>query len=148
MPGTFAEAPKVRQYLIRNAATLIRYSNYHMLRGFADQDLDGRRASAIKLSLLDQGLYRVPQELTNDVLQVALNVRKSCIKVTVDADFRNLHMRSISGLDQVLRSLSASLDNLLCIAFEKDLADSVAMGVVDWLGVWEMPWRVESICEG
>jgi hypothetical protein len=52
----FAEAPQIRQNLIRYTTTLVRDSDYDMLRCFANQYLDGRELRIFRPALFDDGL--------------------------------------------------------------------------------------------
>lgn len=76
---------------------------------------------------------------------MALNVRKSSIKMAFDANFRNLYVRAIGGFDQFLGCLAAALHNLFGIALEEDFAHGVVVCIVLGLDMWKMPWRIEGV---
>jgi hypothetical protein len=145
-PRTLAEAPQVRQDFVRDTATLIGNADNDVLRGFADQDLDGRQFGVFGLALLDDGLDRVAQELTNNVFKMAQNVWKSRVEVAVDFDFGDINVRAIGVLDQLLHRLAAIFDYLLCVAAQEDLANCLLVVRMD-LGLREMPGRIESLGE-
>ena len=72
------------------------------------------------------------------------DVRERRVKVTVDLDLRNFDMWALSGPDELLHRLAAILDYLLRIATQKYLADCLLVVGMNF-GLWEMPWRIESL---
>jgi hypothetical protein len=143
-PRTLAETPQVWQDFVRDTSTLVGNADNDVLRGFANQDLDGRQLGIFRLALLDDGLDRIAQKLTNDVFKMAQNVRKSRVEVAVDFDFGDVNVWAIGVLDQLLHRLAAIFDYLFCIAAQEDLAYGLLVVRMD-LGLWEVPWRIESL---
>lgn len=75
------------------------------------------------------------------------DVREGGIQMTLDVDLGEL--RGFRGLShKILRNSSAALYDLFGLAFEEDFADKVCVHVHSFMRVWEMPWRVEGLCEG
>jgi hypothetical protein len=77
---------------------------------------------------------------------VAKDVRKGNIKVAVHLDLRDNNVRTIRALNQLLCSLPTLVYDLFSIASQEDLSDSLL--VMQQLGIWEVPRRVEGLCEG
>ena len=145
IPRTFAKAPQMGQHLVRYASALIRDSYNYVLGCLAYENLNRWWCGVTVLLLRNDGLYRVSDELTDDIFQMALNVRKGSIKMAFDANLGNLHMRAVGGFDQFLGRLAAALYDLFGIALEEDFADGVVVWIVLGLDVWKMPWRVEGV---
>jgi hypothetical protein len=116
-----------------------------VLVGFADEDLDRRWCGVFGRALLDDGLYRVPQQLADDVLEMAENVWEGSLEMAVHFDLWDLDVGAVCAPDQLLRRLSTVLDDFFGVASQKDLANSFL--VVQQLGVREVPGRIERLGE-
>lgn len=138
----------MRQNLVGDATALIRYPDDYMLGRLADQHLDWRRLGTVILSLLDNGLDGVSDQLADDVLQVTLDVREGSIEMAFDTDVWELYVGAVCGLDQLLRRPSATLDDLFGVAFEEYFAHSVRVWVVLGLVVGKVPGSIEGVCQG
>src|SRR5690242_17762904 len=77
---------------------------------------------------------------------MAENVRKGGVEVAIDLDLWYVHVGGVCAPYELLGVLAAVFDNLLRIASQKDLADGLL--VVQQLGIWEVPGRVERLSEG
>jgi hypothetical protein len=116
-----------------------------VLVGFADEHLDWWRLGVFGCALLDDGLYRVAQQLANNVLEVAEDVRECSLEMAVHFDLGDLDIRAVCTPDQLLRGLSTIFDNFFGIASQEDLANGFL--VVQQLGVGKVPGRVEGFGE-
>jgi hypothetical protein len=65
--------------------------------------------------------------------------------VPIQFDLWDLDVGAVCASDQILRRLSTVLDNLFGVASQEDLAYGLL--VVQQLGVWKMPGRVEGLGE-
>lgn len=92
--------------------------------------------------VLDDGLYRVPQELADDILQVCEDVWECHVQMAVDADLGDRGVRPVSGANEVLCGMSAPLDDVPRYALQEDLADELGLGQ---LGAGREPVRVERL---
>ena len=59
--------------------------------------------------------------------------------MAVDVDVGHVEMGAVGAPDELLGCPAAALDNLLCIAPEKDLADGFGVGIVQRLSVGKVP---------
>lgn len=109
-----------------------------MLRRFADQHIDWRGRRVLPLPLLDDGLDRVTQELPDDVLHVAQNVRKGRVKMALDVYLGDWEVRPVSLPDELLCGLSTAFNDLPGVAPQEYLPHS--LGLARRLSIGEMPW--------
>lgn len=133
----------MRQNAVRDAATLVRDPDDDMLRRLAYKNLNGWWFGSAVFS--NDCLYRVPDEFSDNVLQMAFNIGEGSIKMALDADVGNLNMGAVCSLDQFLGGLAAALNNFLCVAFQEDFADGVVVRIEFGLIVGEVPGRVEGV---
>ena len=115
----------MRKDLPRDASTLIGDSDDDVLRRFADQDLDRRWVARIVSSSFDDSLDRVPQQLADDVLQVAQDVGERGLEVALEFDFWYGAIGTVRFSSESLGCLAAPLNHFLGVAAEEDLADEV-----------------------
>jgi hypothetical protein len=120
-----------------------------VLLGFADCDFDGRRRSrgvvGLFLVVLDDGLDRVAQELADDVLEMAEDVREACVEVAVDLDLGDLDVGSVCGVGELGDGFGAAANDVFGEAFYEDFTDEVGFRE---LGAGREVGRVECLCEG
>lgn len=134
----------MRKDLPRYAAPLIGDSDDDVLGGFTYENLDRGWIARVVFSSFDDSLYGVPQQLADDVLQMAQDVGKRGVEVTLKSDFWYGAVGSIRFSGKSLCCLAAPLHHFLGVAAEKDLTDEVGVGFHVDLGVWEMPRRIEG----
>jgi hypothetical protein len=91
-------------------------------------------------------LDRVAQQLANNVLEVTEDIWERRIEMAVHFDLWYLHVRAMRAPDELLRGLTTVFNNLFGVAAQEDFADCFL--VVQQLGVWKVPWRVEGFGEG
>ena len=103
-----------------------------MLRALANCHFNGwRRSVGIRvlvltaLVLLDHCLHRVAQQLPNDILKVAENIRETSLQVTVNIDLGDGNIRPVGALRNIPNGFPAALDNILGYTLEKDLANEL-----------------------
>lgn len=146
--GAPPEGPEVREYVARDAAAAVRDADDDVLLRLAERDLDGRGLLAVPLGVLavvlDHGLHGVPQQLADDVLEVAEDVGEGHLQVSVNADLGDRGIGAVGGARHVLRGASAALDNVPGHASEEYLPDEL-------LGLGQLrarrePVRVERLC--
>lgn len=115
-----------------------------MLRSFAYEDLDRRWIAGPVSSPFDDSLDGVSQQLADDVLQMAQDVRESGVEMTSEINSRYGTVGSVRFSSESLCCLAAPLHYFFGIAAEEDLPDEVRVGFYVDLGVWEMPRRIEG----
>ena len=145
---SFAETPNFRYDFVGNATTLIRYSDDHMLRRLANQNLDWWCPVGAGGPVFDDGLDRVAKKLTNNVLQVAQDVGKGCFQMTLDCDVWQYAARAVSLSSQDCRSIPACLHHFTSAATQKDFSYEVRVRIKLGLGVGKVPGRVECFGQG
>lgn len=133
--GALAERPQVGQALARNTASLVRDSDDDVLLALADGHLDRRRRLVpvrgpvlAPLVALGHGLHRVAQQLADDVLEMAQDVREVGVEVAFDADLGQGDIRPVGALQDVADGLAAARDDVFGDALEEDLADELRLG--------------------
>lgn len=138
--GTLAEGPEVGEDVAGHPAALVRYADDDELWGLADGDLDrGRRcrgvvvlvallAFALAELALDDGLDGVAEELADNVLEVAEDIREAGVEVAFDFDLGDLHFRAVGGEGEGLDGAAAAVDNVLGDALDKNFADEIRFG--------------------
>lgn len=134
----------MRKDLARYAAALVGDPNNNVLGCFTYENLDRGWSAGLVPSSFDDSLDGVPQQLADNVLQVAQDVGERGVKVTLKFDFWYGTVGSVRFSGESLRGLAAPFDHFLGVAAEKDLTDEVRVGFYVDLGVWEMPRRVEG----
>jgi hypothetical protein len=147
--GALAEGPEVRELLARDAAATVGYADDDVFLGFAYCDFDGRggRRGVVGLFLmvLDDGLDGVAQELADNVLEMAEDVREARVEVAVDFDLRDLDVGSVCGAGKLGDGFDAAAYDIFGEAFDKNFADEVGFGE---LGAGREVGGVESFREG
>lgn len=129
--GPLAEGPEVGQLVARDAAAAVRDADGGVLGRLGDCDLDGSGVvggTAVGAVAVDDGLYRVAQELADDVLEVAEDVGEAGLEMALDADVGDLDVGRVGGAGNLLDGLGAGLDDRLGVAFDEDFADEVGLG--------------------
>lgn len=144
----------MRHDVARDPAALVRDAYDDILGALAYGDFDGRYfirlvRSRVRLPLalvlLHDALHRVPQQLADDVLEMAQDVREVGVEVAVDVDLRDRRVRPVRVLGYLPDRVPAPLDDFLGYAFEEDLADEFGLGE---LGAGREPGRMEGIGQG
>ncbi len=138
----------MRKDLPRYAAALIGEPDDDVLGSFAYENLDRGWIAGAVSSPFDDGLYGIPQQLADDVLQMAQDVGEGGVEVTSEIDIRYGTVGSVRFSSECLCCLAAPLHDFLGIAAEKDLPDEVRVRFYVDLGVWEMPRRIEGFSQG
>ena len=134
-PPRFGERPQVREHVARDAAPAVRDPDYDVLLGLADGDLDGR-GRRLRLALgvgvgarlgvgVEDGRDRIPQQLADDVLQVAEDVGEGRVQVALDPDLGDGHVRPVGRPRQVPHRVPAPLDHVPGGALQEDLPDEL-----------------------
>lgn len=78
--------------------------------------------------LVDDGLDGVAEEFTNDVLEVAEDVREAGLEMTIDFDFGDLDVGTVGRVGESGDGFGAAVDNILGGAFDEDFANEVGLG--------------------
>ena len=118
-----------------------------MLRGFTDQDFDWwlRRVSRAGF---DSCLYGIAQQLADDILQMAEDVREGGLQMAFDFDVRKTAVRTISFARKRDNPLPARFNDLLTVTAKEHLTNQIGIGVHVGLSVGEMPWGIEGLGQG
>lgn len=90
--------------------------------------LTGALVRVVAIVVVDDGLDRVPEQLADDVLEVAEDVGEGRLEVALDSDLGHLHVRAVGGAREVPHRAAAPLDHVLGHALEEDLANELRLG--------------------
>lgn len=96
-----------------------------MLGSFTYQNLDRGWFAGIVSSSFDDSLDGIPQQLADDVLQVAQDIGKRGVEVTLEIDFGYGAIGPVRFSGESLCRLAAPLHDFFGVAAEEDLADEV-----------------------
>lgn len=136
----------MRENFTRHTSALVGDSDDDVLGRFTDEDFDrGWFAGHVSLPF-DDCLYRVPQQLADNVLQMAQNVRKGGVEVALELDVWYGAINAVGFSGEGLGCVSTSLHYFFSVTSEKDFADKVCVGFYVNFGVWEVPWCIEGLC--
>lgn len=81
------------EFVLRDAAALVRDAEDDVLRRLADEHFDGRRAGGLYGAVVfDDGLEGVAQEFADYVLEVRRDVREGGVEVTLDLHFGQVNL--------------------------------------------------------
>ena len=122
---------------------MIGYSDDHMLWRFANQDLDWWWIWIWCRPSFDDCLDGIAKELANDVLEVAQDVGKGSIQMTLDRDIRQYAARTIRLFSEGIRPVPACLYHFTSVATQENFSYKFRIGIDLRLGVGEVPWGVE-----
>ena len=122
---------------------MIGYPDDNMLWRFTNQDLDWWWTIGWCRRPFDDCLDGVAKKLANDVLEMAQDVGKGSIQMTVDHDVRQYAARTIGLFSESTRSVPASLYHFTSVATQEDFSDKFRTGIDLRLGVGKVPWGVE-----
>lgn len=117
-----------------------------MLGTLADCYLDGGRFVGRLfrfLVVLNDGLDGVTQELADDVLEVAEDVREGSFQVAVDFYLGDGGDGAVGALGYLAYCMTAALDDFFGDAFEEDFAYEFGFGE---FGAGGEPRGVEGVC--
>ena len=119
-----------------------------MRLGFANKDLDWWCPVGAGGPFFDDGLDRVAKKLTDNVLQVAQDIGKGSIQMTLNCNIRQCAARAVSLSSQSSRSIPACLHDFTSAATQEDFSYEVRVRVNLSLGVGKVPRRVECFGQG
>ena len=144
----FHKRPELTTLIRWNATTLIRYSDDYMLRGLGNENLDWWCSVGAGGPFFDDCLDRVAKKLTDNVLQVAQDVGKGSLQMTLDCNARQYAARAVSLSSQGSRSIPACLHHVASAATQEDFSYEVRVRVNLGFGVGKVPRRVECFGQG
>lgn len=116
-----------------------------MLRRLADRDFNrgwGCRQTFPLALPLNNSLYRISEQLADDIFQVAQYVRESGVKMAQELDFWEDGGGPVGGGCEGLYLFSAARYDFFGVAFQKYFADELGL---QGFRVGEVPGGVESL---
>ena len=116
-----------------------------MLGSFAYENVDLRWVLRMWLRL-HNGLDRISEQLSHNILQMAQNIWKSRLQMTLEAKSGICARLAVHPLDELNRPIPTIFNDLFGITSKKNFSDEFCIRIGCVFGIWEVPGRIERFC--